>query len=173
MQKTRSQGFTLIELLVVIAIIGILSAVVLASLGTARNKAKDASIQESLSSARTQAEVYYSSATNYGTGYTSLTTATAAAGVDITPSSSCATSYATNGGMFTTAASSNGLDALIKAMCTNGATAITASVDAATAAKWALKATGNGTSPTYYCVDSNGTSKTYAAAPTLASAACP
>ncbi|MEI6191035.1 MAG: type II secretion system protein [bacterium] len=57
MIKNSNKGFTLIELLVVIAIIGILSAVVLASLNTARNKGKQASAQGSMSSMRAQAEL--------------------------------------------------------------------------------------------------------------------
>mgnify|MGYP001549927026 CR=1 FL=1 len=58
------KGFTLIELLVVIAIIGILSAVVLASLSTARSKGKDAKIQEEMSSTRAQSEIFYGSTGN-------------------------------------------------------------------------------------------------------------
>lgn len=67
MYKNRSQGFTLIELLVVIAIIGILSAVVLASLNTARTKGADAAIQSDLATIQTQAEIYYGDNSNaYG-----------------------------------------------------------------------------------------------------------
>ena len=53
--------FTLIELLMVIAIIGLLSSIILASLGTARNKARDATIQGQMSGMRSAAALYFGS----------------------------------------------------------------------------------------------------------------
>lgn len=83
MKKTFQSGFTLIELLVVVAIIGILATVVTASLGTARNKAKDAKVQAELAGIRATAELTALSAGDYDTVCASVTTIT---GSDVTVS---------------------------------------------------------------------------------------
>lgn len=55
----RKSGFTLIELLVVISIIGLLSSVVLASLSTARARARDTRRIEDLRQIQTALELYF------------------------------------------------------------------------------------------------------------------
>jgi type II secretion system protein G len=59
-RRSESRGFTLIELLVVIAIIGILSAVVLANLSSARVKGRDAARQAAIHNIQNALELYYS-----------------------------------------------------------------------------------------------------------------
>lgn len=59
MQTSTTRGFTLIELLVVIAIIGLLAAVVLASLNSARQKARDARRVSDLKQLQVALELYH------------------------------------------------------------------------------------------------------------------
>lgn len=67
MRRRHSRGFTLIELLVVIAIIGILSSVVLASLNSARTKARDATVLQNMDAISPQAIVYQDANGTFGT----------------------------------------------------------------------------------------------------------
>lgn len=63
--KKQNRGFTLIELLVVIAIIGILSSVVLASLNSARAKARDAFRKSEMKQLQLALELYLDSNNAY------------------------------------------------------------------------------------------------------------
>ena len=139
MQNIRSRGFTLIELLVVIAIIGILSAVVLASLNSARSKGNDAAVKSNMSTIQVQAELYYdSNSSRYGSA--------AVAGVD------CGGTFTAN----TMLADPTITSALAATKSANGAAALYCNLPA-TGASYAiatpLKTAG------FWCLDSTGVAR--------------
>lgn len=131
----EQKGFTLIELLVVIAIIGILSAVVLASLNTARDKGQDAAIQADLAGIRSQADLYFSDNNNYGTN---VADESACAAVD---------------NLFADAKIAEQVSA---ADTVNGPTGTVTCNVAAGGTAYAVSAALVATPGAYYCVDSTG-----------------
>lgn len=58
----EGRGFTLIELLVVVAIVSLLTAIIIASLTSAKNKALDKAIVANMLTIRNQAQLYYEGA---------------------------------------------------------------------------------------------------------------
>lgn len=146
MIKGFNKGFTLIELLVVIAIIGILAGIVLASLGSARSGAQDAKVQETLSSMRTAAEVYYGSSTGGNGGY-STGTALISSGTDCTVANN-------TGDVFADTNVAAQLASLTTTKyCTHDGTAT------AKATKWAVGIILPSNTAKAWCVDSSGASK--------------
>ena len=65
---SQKKGFTLIELLVVIAVIGVLAAVILASLNDARAKARDAKRIADIKQVQTALELYRNDNSDYPSG---------------------------------------------------------------------------------------------------------
>jgi len=61
------KGFTLIELLVVIAIIGVLTALLMANFGTARERARDTQRKSDLNQIKTSLALYYNIVGRYPT----------------------------------------------------------------------------------------------------------
>ena len=149
----NQRGFTLIELLVVIAIIGILSAVVLASLSTARSKGSDAAIQSDLATIQVQSEIYYSNGNSYG--------GTASNGGNTCP--------ATAGTLW----NDNNIKSAVLA-ATNESAADFISCNS-TASAYAVQARLNApvTGFPYWCVDSTGRARATAAQLTGGVTACP
>jgi general secretion pathway protein G len=78
-----SRGFTLIELLVVIAIIGILSSVVLASLNSARTKARDTRRISDIKQIQIALELYFDANGKYATKLSDLVTSGGLAGASL------------------------------------------------------------------------------------------
>ena len=144
-----SKGFTLIELLVVIAIIGLLAAVVLASLGSARQKGADAAVKSALDGLRAQAELV---ASNNSNSYDTVCNATQ----DPTIKAQIANAAASTGGVV-------GTDTNCYSESTDWAV-------------WARLATQNIVSSTsgtdYWCVDSSGQAKPEDVLPTSATYKC-
>jgi type IV pilus assembly protein PilA len=160
-KRANLRGFTLIELLVVIAIIGILSAVVLAALNTARSKGNDASIKSDLNTIQTQMALD-SDSNGGGYGNAALTYAAVGAAWTVVTSGTCAPGSGTSVapcGISTTAANldTSVANALNQAQATIGSTGkMQINVVTGTSPSFMVNIPLTTTTGQSFCVDSAG-----------------
>ena len=147
--KTKIHGFTLIELLVVIAIIGVLSAVVLGSLNSARNRSADSSIQATIVQVRAQSEIFYDTHKNYGA------VANDGSGNPI----QCDTALTVVGSLFNDSTVSRQIN---EEQVVSGAPwteMMCVSVGVGNAEDWALSIPFKSSASRHWCIDNKGSSK--------------
>ena len=153
MQKVITKGFTLIELLVVIAIIGTLAAIVLVSLGSARQKGADAGIQGNLDAIRTQSEVYSTGAGNVYDVPAGTAADTAAAGA------SCGTTGMWSDPTISQAIKSASAQAGTPAAGLNGGAVTEVSLCKSNPTSWMVAVVKKSDTTKTWCVDSTGAAK--------------
>ena len=154
-------GFTLIELLVVIAIIGLLSSIVFASLSNARKKSIDTAIKSEMTSARSQAELYYYANGNSYNGV--CLTVPVVQGTKITPAAGKLLDAASKlGGGLTGVVTGTGSGSYNVTTCHNTPTGW--------AAETPLKDSKSGVGSKMWCIDYKGVSRAQAAGANLVKA---
>jgi prepilin-type N-terminal cleavage/methylation domain-containing protein len=160
MKKNFKKGFTLIELLVVIAIIGILSAIVIVNLNSARNKAQDTAIKAQASQLKNTAAVYYD---DNGYGYS-----TAAVG-SVIALQNCPTAVASPGNFGSTFFANAEAVQALNGMAKNAGRAVKCSLGSGTpnSQSWVVTSSLRN-STKFWCVDSSGSAREITAEATAA-----
>jgi prepilin-type N-terminal cleavage/methylation domain-containing protein len=160
MKQQMKKGFTLIELLVVIAIIGILSAIVIVNLNSARNKAQDTAIKAQASQLKNTAAVYYD---DNGYGYSTSAVASVIA------IQACPTSTGSAGSFASTFFSNAEAVAALNGMAKNAGRAVKCAMGSGNpnSQSWVVTSAQRN-STKFWCVDSSGSAREVAAETTIA-----